>query len=64
MNELRVWVAMTTDVETCRSLLLGEPVDPSGLDPDELEFMKAMTFVRLDFRAIEFFEPADCRDTA
>jgi hypothetical protein len=65
VSELRVWVAMrlALDLDTCRSLLLGEPVDPSRLDSDELEFMKAMTFARMDFAAIDFFEP-QLRDAA
>jgi hypothetical protein len=59
VNELRIWVAMrlALDLDTCRSLLRGEVVDPSCLDPAELEFMKAMTFVSMDFSAIDFFEP-------
>jgi hypothetical protein len=59
MNELRTWIALrlAKDVETCCSLLRGEPVDPSGLDPRELEFMRELRLVTLDVRAIDLFEP-------
>jgi hypothetical protein len=65
VNELRIWVAMrlALDLDTCRALLLGQPVDPSRLDPAELEFMQTMTFARMDFAAIDFFEP-QLRDAA
>jgi hypothetical protein len=65
VNELRIWVAMmlATDVDACSALLRGEPVDMARLDAQELEFVKAMRFVHLDFRAIEFFEP-QLRDAA
>ena len=59
MNELRVWVAMrlARDIDACCGLLRGEPVDPSRLDPGELEFAKAMRLVQLDTRAIDLLEP-------
>lgn len=59
MNELRIWVAMrlATDLDACRSLLRGEPIDPARLDPAELEFMRELRFVSLDTRAIDLFEP-------
>jgi hypothetical protein len=59
VNELRIWVAMrlATDIDTCCALLRGEPVDPSGLDPDELNWAHEMRFVRLDVSAISLFEP-------
>jgi hypothetical protein len=59
VNALRVWVAMrlSRDIDTCCALLRGEPVDPSGLDPDELEWAQEMKFVRLDVSAISLFEP-------
>ncbi len=48
---------LARDIDTCCALLRGEPVDPSGLDPDELEFAKEMRLVSLDIRAIDLFEP-------
>jgi hypothetical protein len=59
VNTLRIWLAirLSLDIETCCSLLRGDPVDPSGLDADELEFAKAMRLVSLDTRAIDLFEP-------
>jgi hypothetical protein len=59
VNELRIWVAMrlATDVEACCALLRGEPVDRARLDPAELEFMAAMSFVRMDITAIDVLEP-------
>lgn len=59
MNVLRTWVAMrlARDIDVCCALLCGEPVDPTCLDADELEFMKAMQLVRLDVHAIDLFEP-------
>lgn len=59
MNELQIWVAMrlAKDIDACCALLRGEPVDPARLDPKEIEFMRAMSFVRLDISAISMFEP-------
>jgi hypothetical protein len=59
VNELRIWVAMrlAKDIDTCCALLRGEPVEIARLDADELEFAKAMRFVSLNTRAIDFFEP-------
>jgi hypothetical protein len=48
---------LAKDIDTCCALLRGEPVDPSGLDPDELNWAHEMRFVRLDVSAISLFEP-------
>jgi hypothetical protein len=58
VNELRIWVAMmlAKDVDACSALLRGEHVHMARLDVEELEFMKAMRFVSMDFSAIDFFE--------
>lgn len=59
MSELRTWAAirLARDVDACCALLRGEPVDPSRVDSDELEFLKALRLVRLDFRAIDLLDP-------
>jgi hypothetical protein len=49
-------VRLALDVETCRDLLNGVPVDPARLDPKALARAKALQLVRLDFRAIDLFE--------
>jgi hypothetical protein len=50
------WVMrLALDVETCRDLLNGEPVDPARLDPDWLETAKAFQLVTLDVLAIDLF---------
>jgi hypothetical protein len=46
---------LALDVETCRDLLNGEPVDPARLDPKALARAKATDLVRLDFRAVDLF---------
>jgi hypothetical protein len=59
VSELRSWTAirLATEVDACCQLLRGEPVDPARVDPDELEFLKALRLVRLDFRAIDLLDP-------
>jgi hypothetical protein len=50
-----VWWAMqlAKDLETCRSLLAGEPVDPARIDCAWLQTAQAFELVRLDFAAID-----------
>jgi len=50
-----VWWAMqlARDVEACSALLRGEPVEPSRLDLDFLEYAATFGLVRLDFAAID-----------
>ena len=58
----RVWVAMrlAKDLETCRLLLEGKPVDEDRLEPLGLAWALQMRFVRLDVSAIEaFFEAGE-----
>lgn len=64
-GELRLWTAfrLTADLETCRALLQGEPVDPALLDPDGLEWARRMRFLRLDVRPIDLFADAQQRVT-
>lgn len=38
---------LSRDVETCRDLLAGRPVDPSRIDREELERAKARQLVQL-----------------
>jgi hypothetical protein len=49
-------VRLALDVETCRDLLEGRPVDPARLDQAWLARAKALELVRLDFHAIDLFE--------
>lgn len=44
---------LARDLDTCRALLLGEPVDPDRLDQAELRRARERELVRLDFRAID-----------
>jgi hypothetical protein len=57
MSELRIWVAMqlARDLEACRALLRGEPVDPSRLDPAGLAWATERRLVSLDTRGIDLF---------
>jgi hypothetical protein len=48
-------VRLALDVDTCRDLLEGTPVDPARLDQGALAAAKAQPLVRLDFRAIDLF---------
>jgi hypothetical protein len=61
---LATWWAMqlSRDVETCRALLRGEPVDPDRLYPEVLARAKARELVTLDFTAFDLLFPAEsCR---
>jgi hypothetical protein len=49
-------VRLSLDVETCRDLLNGVPVDPARLDRGWLARAKALRLVSLDVRAIHLFE--------
>jgi hypothetical protein len=49
-------VRLALDVETCRDLMNGQPVDPARLDPAWLARAKALRLVTLDVRAIELFK--------
>jgi hypothetical protein len=44
---------LAKDVETCRELLLGLPVDPARLDPETLRWARERMLVRLDFCALD-----------
>jgi hypothetical protein len=46
---------LAKDLETCRLLLAGEPVDEDHLEPLGLAWALQMRFVRLDMSAIEAF---------
>ena len=46
---------LAKDLETCRLLLEGKPVDEVNLDPTALAWALQMRFVRLDMSAIEAF---------
>jgi hypothetical protein len=48
-------VRLALDVETCRDLLNGQPVDPARLDPGALACAERLRLVRLDFRALDLF---------
>lgn len=54
-NTARILVALrlALDLETCRSLLQGEPVDPARLDRHQLKQAREHALVRLDFHAID-----------
>jgi hypothetical protein len=48
------WAVMIArDVDACRALLRGEPVDPERLDPDWLSRAKEARLVTLDVLAID-----------
>jgi hypothetical protein len=49
-------VRLATDLDTCRDLLNGEPVDPARLDQAWLSRARALKLIRLDFAAIDLFE--------
>jgi hypothetical protein len=49
-------VRLALDLETCRDLLNGQPVDPARLDQAWLARAKALRLVTLDVRAIDLFE--------
>jgi hypothetical protein len=48
-------VRLALDVETCRSLMLGEPVEPARLDQGWLEVAKEFQLVTLDVVALDAF---------
>jgi hypothetical protein len=48
-------IQLAKDLDACRDLLNGEPVDPARLDPKALARAKALRLVRLDFAAIDLF---------
>lgn len=56
----RILVAMrlARDVETCRALLQGEPVNPGRLHMDEVRRAKQRALVRLDMHAIDLLTAA------
>lgn len=56
----RILVAMrlATDLETCRALLAGEPVDPARLDKSALARARNRKLVRLDTAEIDLLEVA------
>lgn len=49
-------VRLALDVETCRDVLNGTPVDRARLDPQALARAEALRLLRLDFHAIDLFE--------
>ena len=49
---------LSRDVETCRELLAGQPVDPARLDQHELARAKNRKLVRLDMTALDLLEAA------
>ena len=50
---LVVAMRLARDLETCRELLLGLPVDPDRLDPQVLRWASERLLVRLDFHALD-----------
>jgi hypothetical protein len=44
---------LAKDVETCRELLEGRPVDPDRIDHKQLRWAKQRMLVRLDLHAID-----------
>jgi hypothetical protein len=46
-------IQLARDVDACRDLLNGVPVDPDRLQPEVLERMKTLRLVTLDVRAID-----------
>jgi hypothetical protein len=46
-------IMLARDVETCRALLRGEPVEPGRLDPVWLARAKAQHLVTLDVLAVD-----------
>lgn len=53
-----VALRLATDLETCRALLNGEPVDPERLDKNELDRARNRRLVRLDFTEIDHLAAA------
>jgi hypothetical protein len=54
-----IWwaVMLARDVETCRALLRGDPVDPASLDPVWLAKAREHQLVTLDVLAIDQLPP-------
>lgn len=55
LNAARVAMWIARDLETCRDLLAGLPVDPDRLDQQELLNAKNRRLVRLDMTALDHF---------
>lgn len=53
VRRIALAAGLALDLETCRSLLAGEPVDPDRLDKARLERAKNRLLVRLDFAEID-----------
>ena len=52
-----VAMALAKDLDTCRALMLGEPVRPSALNQDALRAARRRRLVRLDVREIDLLIP-------
>ena len=52
-GRLQVAIALARDLETCRALLCGEPVDPARVDRDALQRAKDQKLVRLDLSKLD-----------
>lgn len=50
---LVVAMRLAYDLETCRELLLGLPVDPDRLNAEAVRWASERLLVRLDFRALD-----------
>lgn len=57
-ERILVALRLARDVETCRALLNGDPVDPARVDMEELRWAKQRFLVRLDFHAIDLLTAA------
>lgn len=59
-NPHRILVALrlATDLDTCRQLLHGQPVDPNRLDRQALKHAREHALVRLDLHAIDHLNGA------
>ena len=53
VGRLRVAIALARDLETCRALLLGDPVDPARVDRDALRRARDKKLVRLDLTELD-----------
>lgn len=53
-----IWwaIQLALDIDTCRALLRGEPVDPDRLDPVWLARAEAVKLVSLNICAADLFE--------
>lgn len=52
-ERLQVAFRLALDLDTCRALLDGDPVDPSRVDHRELRRARQRLLVRLDMHAID-----------